>query len=318
MASNDEGSGSASRFTGDLMYRAATAYYLHDQNQGQVAEALGVSRPTVSRLLSEARRRGIVEIRVHRPDDEDVSSLEQACADILGIDRVYVVPSSGVGSIGAQMAPGVNRALEATGLEPGDALLISSGRTLYEVGQQALPSCPGVLVAPTVGGLEEPEPWWQTNEITRLFAERLSGHPVYLYAPALPSPLLSESLKVEPSFRRITHMWETAKAALVGVGAPPLLRSRRAAFFPSDEAALTASVGDVCSRFFDASGKAVSYDGADRVVAISAESLRRIPAAIAVAGGRDKVDSIRAGARGGYFNQLVTDGTTAQRLTVEK
>ena len=39
--------------------------------------------------------------------------------------------------------------------------------------------------------------------------------------------------------------------------------------------------------------------------------LRHIPVTIGVAVGKDKVESIIGGARGGYFNQLVTDPLTA-------
>jgi DNA-binding transcriptional regulator LsrR (DeoR family) len=42
--------------------------------------------------------------------------------------------------------------------------------------------------------------------------------------------------------------------------------------------------------------------------------LRHIPVTIAVAAGQEKIDSIVAGARGGYFNQLVTDPTTAAAI----
>ena len=315
MGMNEGSHPAASRFSDELMFAAASAYYLHNQNQGETAEALGVSRPTVSRLLSEARRRGIVEIQVHRPVGDDFSGLESECARALNIDLVYVVGRSGIGSIGAQMAAGVKRALEDANLSSGESLLISSGRTLYEVGMQTLVEYPGILVAPTVGGLQEPEPWWQTNELTRRYAERLSGRPVYLYAPALPSPLLRESLKAEPSFQRILHMWDTAKAALLGIGAPPLLRSRTATFFPSDEHALRNSAGDISSRFFDAEGEPMSYAGSERVVATTREQLRRIPASIGVAAGAEKVVSMRAAARGGWINRLVTDANTARLLS---
>lgn len=315
MVANEDAPPAVRRFSDEMMFAAASAYYVQEQNQGQVADALGVSRPTVSRLLAEARRCGIIEIRVRRPDPENRADLEQACADALGVDGVYVVKRTGLGSIGAMMAPGVERALIDAELSDGDSLLISSGRTLYEVGQQALTPHHGILVAPTVGGLEEPEPWWQTNEITRLFAERLAGHPIYLYAPALPSPLLSESLKVEPAFQRVAHMWDTAKTALLGIGAPPLLRTRAAAFFPSDEQALRESVGDICSRFFDTAGDPVSYSGSDRVVATTRDQLRHVPFSIGVAAGAEKVVSIRAAAQGGWINRLVTDATTARLLS---
>ena len=45
----------------------ARRYYLDDQKQSDIARELGVSRPLVSRMLSEARELGIVEITVHEP-----------------------------------------------------------------------------------------------------------------------------------------------------------------------------------------------------------------------------------------------------------
>ena len=67
-------------------------------------------------------------------------------------------------------------------------MLVSSGRTIYEVARFELPRLPGVVVAPTVGGTDQPEAWFQTNEITRLVAERIGGRPTFLFAPALPGP----------------------------------------------------------------------------------------------------------------------------------
>ena len=42
--------------------------------------------------------------------------------------------------------------------------------------------------------------------------------------------------------------------------------------------------------------------------------LQHIPVTIAVAVGKEKVDSIIAGARGGYFTHLVTDPATANDI----
>jgi DNA-binding transcriptional regulator LsrR (DeoR family) len=75
-------------------------------------------------------------------------------------------------------------------------------------------------------------------------------------------------------------------------------------------------VGDVCSRFYDRDGDPVGYPGSERLVATGLEELRRIPCSIAVAVGAEKVLSIIAGAKGGYFNHLVTDALTAESLLV--
>ena len=57
----------------------ARRYYLEDQRQSDIARELGVSRPMVSRLLSEARALGVVEITVHDPEAQSAGLLGQLC-----------------------------------------------------------------------------------------------------------------------------------------------------------------------------------------------------------------------------------------------
>ena len=47
-----------------LLHRAASAYYLEEMRQAAIADELGVSRPSVSKLLAEARRIGMVRFEV--------------------------------------------------------------------------------------------------------------------------------------------------------------------------------------------------------------------------------------------------------------
>ena len=55
----------------------ARRYYLDDQKQSDIAAELGISRPMVSRLLTEARQLGVVEITVHDPEVKAASLLER-------------------------------------------------------------------------------------------------------------------------------------------------------------------------------------------------------------------------------------------------
>jgi DNA-binding transcriptional regulator LsrR (DeoR family) len=314
--------GEASHFPPALLYTAARLYYEDDATQAEVAEQLGTSRATVSRLLAEAKRQGIVRIEVVPPAEARPGDLADRVARALGLESVYLCaalpsPAPGRGPIdvmGRALAPAVGRALSEAGLLPGDVLLVSSGRTVYEVAQHELTALPGVVVAPTVGGNDQPEEWYQTNEITRLVANRVGGRANYLFAPALPGPELYASLLNDPSIQRVLHQWPTARCALMGVGAPPLTRSDIPQFVPTGSTSLRAAVGDVCSRFYDRTGDAVDFEGSDRLLAVELEALRHIPVTIAVAIGRDKLDSITAGAAGGYFKQLVTDPATAEAL----
>jgi DNA-binding transcriptional regulator LsrR (DeoR family) len=176
------------------------------------------------------------------------------------------------------LAPAVATALTAIGLTAGDVLLVSSGRTMYEVAQFDLLTAPGVLVAPTVGGADQPEGWYQTNEIVRLVAHRIGGRATYLFAPALPGPELFETLQHDPAIQRVLHLWPQAKCVLAGVGSPPPLRAQTPSFLQTGAPSLRQAVGDLCSRFYNRAGEPVPFPGSDRLIALELEQLQAIPA----------------------------------------
>jgi DNA-binding transcriptional regulator LsrR (DeoR family) len=302
------------RFPRGLMYRAAALYYEQDVTQAEVAHRLRLSRATVSRLLAEARRAGIVRIEVTAPVDHELDGLAGRVAAALGLAAAWIAPSSVPGAKGEGLTSALSAALRAAPLAHGDIVLVSSGRTVYQVTQGALPRLPRPLVAPMIGGQDEPEVWYASNEIVRQLALRVGGDPVFLYAPALPGPELYRTLMDDPTTRRVIDLWSHARCAIVAVGAPPLTRTSLPRFIASDAASLHGSVGDVCSRFYDAHGDAVAFPGSERLIATRLERLREIPTTIAVAAGARKVPAILTGARSGYFNQLVSDAETAGRL----
>ena len=55
----------------------ARRYYLEDQKQSDIARELGVSRPLISRMLSDARELGVVEITIHEPGAKAASLLDR-------------------------------------------------------------------------------------------------------------------------------------------------------------------------------------------------------------------------------------------------
>jgi DNA-binding transcriptional regulator LsrR (DeoR family) len=304
----------SSRFSKALMHSAAALYYLEEVTQAEVAARLGVSRATVSRLLSEARREGIVRIEVVAPVDEDLEDLARRTAAALGLDAVHLAALPIRGAVGTALAPALSIPLRRMGLSPGDVMLVSSGRTVYEAAQGELPRLDGVVLAPMIGGQDEPEPWYATNEITRQVAVKVGGTPTFLYAPALPGPGLYERLLEDPSTQRVLEMWRSARCAVVGVGAPPATRTSLPRFAADSAGTLREAVGDVCSRFYDREGRAVAFAGSERLLATELELLREIPDCIALAAGSVKVAGIVVGAAAGYFNQLVTDASTASAL----
>jgi DNA-binding transcriptional regulator LsrR (DeoR family) len=312
-----------SHFLPSLLYAAAKMYYTDEATQAEVAEHLQTSRATISRLLYEARRQGIVRIEVVPTDNEAARDLGSRVAAVLGLTAVYISeppPPPGRSEtiedvMGSTLAAAVSRALLALGLDVGDVMLVSSGRTIYELARFELPKLPGVVVAPTVGGTDQPEAWYQTNEITRLVAERIGGRPAFLYAPALPGAELFQTLQTDPAIQRVLNLWPHARCVLTGVGAPPLVRTDAPQFVNvSTSPDLIEAVGDVCSRFFNRAGQPVAFAGSERLIAVDLETLKSIPTVIAVAAGTNKVAPIIAAARAKFFSQLVTDPRTAENI----
>ena len=312
--SSQASSNPATRFSPELMYAAARLYYVEEATQAEVAAALGTSRATVSRLLAEARRHGVVQIDVRPPAPSIDSDLAARTASALGLEHVHLSEGAAAPHLGASLAPPLSAALRQTGLQSGDILLVASGRSLYEAAQFELPRLPGVLVVPTVGGQDETDAWYHTNEIARAVAVKIDGRPVFLHAPALPGPELYVGLQREPSIRRVLALWREAACAVVGIGASPSTRDSISNSIPTDVPGMDHAVGDICLRFFDETGTPVTYPGIERLMALELGDLRDLPTVIAVAVGPEKVAGIVAGSQVGYFNQLVTDAPTAMLL----
>lgn len=298
----------------ETLYQAAHMYYLEDANQARIAEAMDVSRPTVSRLLQEARRVGMVKIEVIHPSASVTDSLAVELAEALGLEKAYLAEADQSGRLGAGLAPLVGEAIRDMELEPGDILLASSGRTIYELGSTTLPRLPGVIIVPTVGGQTEPEPWYQTNEIARSIAERTGARPAFLWTQALPSTEMFALLQQDPDFQRIQRLWGSAKGALLGIGAPPTTRSSISRFIPRDNDSLSRAAGDICLNFFDADGAEIHFPGSENMISTPPALLRSIPCSVGIAVGTDKARSIVGGANAKYFRRLVTDVRTAKAI----
>lgn len=314
MEAGQDQKGGRSRFAPELAYEAARLYYLDDETQAAIAERLAVSRPTVSRLIAEARRLGLVRIEVVDPRADERDELAGRLAEALGLQRVRIVPSVHPSRMGRDLAPAVTAELETMRLGPGDTLLCSSGRTVYEVVGQPLAPLAGVQIVPSVGGLSEPVAWYQTNEITRQMAERTGAFPAFLYAEAMPAPALRRSLDEDPTFRHITGLWSSAKGAIVGIGAPPTVRDSISRAIRIEQSDLVDAVGDVCLNFFDAEGRAIEFDGSERMVRTPWELLQRLEHVVGVAVGLEKTSSVLGAARAGLLRTLVTDLPTARAV----
>jgi len=94
----------------ELVVTAAILYYQQDRSQEQIARELGVSRPTVSRLLARARERGAVLVATGLWPGETALRLRAEHSSWSGLgggegllgERVLRVAVSGRGAAGRE------------------------------------------------------------------------------------------------------------------------------------------------------------------------------------------------------------------------
>lgn len=303
-----------------MTVQAARLYYEDDLTQQDVAKELGVSRPTVSRLLAQARKEGIVQITVIDPL-ATFEELENRLAEAFRLRRAVVV--SGEGAHGDMLRRRLGLAAARylnPALNDGDLVGIGWGRTLHAT-VEALDAGPRIRiqVLPLLGGLGQLSPSFQVNDLARRLAEAFGGRWQPLYAPAFISdPSAYQALTRVADIEAVFESWSNLDIVLVGIGHFALQRQSSMLFVDYMEDPLLqdlerrGAAGDLCGRFFDVHGQQCLYEPG--VIGISLEQLKAMDHVVGVAGGAEKITAILGALRGGYLNVLVTDTATAKGI----
>lgn len=66
-----------------LSINVAKLYYESDMSQQKIANELGISRPSVSRLLQYAKEHGFVQIRIIDPTERGLSLADELCKNTI-------------------------------------------------------------------------------------------------------------------------------------------------------------------------------------------------------------------------------------------
>jgi DNA-binding transcriptional regulator LsrR (DeoR family) len=306
----------------ELMLQCSRLYYENGQSQAEIAQALGISRPKVSRLLQGARDEGLVQIQIIDPFSEHVD-LEQALSATFGLKHAVVTAGNTAGEELTRKRIGWAAAAYLEGiLCDGQNIGIGWGRTLHATVQSmAETERKAISVVPLVGGLSRVAPSFQVNELARLLADVIGGTWQPLYSPAfMESELERVALLNSPDVRMVTTRWSELDIAIVGIGHFGFQTELRMLFAdyvdPSVQQQMedSGAVGDICARFYDIQGRPITGVGWKEQLGIGLEQLRRLDHVVGIAGSPVKADAILGALRGEYIDVLVTDEPTARTV----
>lgn len=308
----------------DLLISVARLYYLDGLGQHDVAAIVGVSRSTVSRLLTVARERGIVRISVDDYEPRD-QAREARLRKQFGLQRAIVVKTLGDSTENVRRTIGYFAAPPLAQLiREGMSVGVAGGRTLCEVMHcLAPPKDPQhITVVQLMGNIGPSVSRIDALELGRTLAERFAGAFYMLNAPAFAQDMRTRDVFMShEQMRAIWGRFNTLDLAFVGIGSlDDSAFVERSVLSPSEMAALKeqGAVGEICGRFFSEDGAECVSNVRDRVISIELDALRGRPEVIGVTNGSRRVAAVRAAIHGGLITSLVIDDIGADALCVER
>ena len=302
----------------NLLADVAEMYYLKGEDQSQIAKRMNVSRSMVSRMLTEARKLGIIKIHIERPVNHN-RELEKYFRQKFNLKDVLIVEQVNGQPLLPLLGKTAARYLEEN-IRPNQTLGTSWGTgisaTVDELEFEN--PIPGVRIVQMLGSLGARIKQYHGIAIVNRLVDKLDGEGVYLNAPFLVENAdLAKVLMESKDIVETLQLADQADVALLGIGSaePNVSAYVLAGYLAEQEMSdvyESGAVGDVCGLFMDINGRAVHSRLQDRMIGISLETLMKIPLRIAVSGGQEKIVPIIGALKGKMVNVLVTDAFTAQ------
>lgn len=303
----------------ELLVRISELYYQQQLSQQEISKITNISRPTISRLLEEAKDSGIVEIIVHSPIVKHAQLSNALRTQFQLRDAIVVAGEYEYPKALKRCAEMATRLLSII-LENNQTIGISWGRAL-DAFCEALPEMEfyNVNVVQMVGCLGTGNPRIDGLELALRISKKLYGTYSNIYAPVhVDSSLVYSYLTAEPQIEATLRKAAAADVVITGIGTlddtdGTLFKSN--CYPPSDREKLKrqGAVASILARWVDAQGREINLD--DRFVISAPLSAMKTPAwSIGINASAEKAASTLAVVRGGYVNTLVVDEPLAREM----
>jgi DNA-binding transcriptional regulator LsrR (DeoR family) len=302
--------------------RVARLYYFQRMTTAAIAAELGTSRATVSRLLSYAMEKGLVEIRVHDPQAQP-HQLETQIKARYGLRSIQVVPIP----VAASEEESLKRVAIQAGaylnslIVPDTVLGVAWGNTVAAIAENLAQKPVHEVDIVQLNGSGTGQSIVNTfgESIVLRFAQNYGARGHSFPVPAFfDYAETRRALWRERSVQRLRELQDRANILLFSIGAAETGSYVHTGGYLDAaefrEVQRDGVAGDIATVFF-------RHDGSWRDVALNArssgpglDSFQRAPHSICVVSGRGKLPGLRAALRGGFINELVIDEPTAGLL----
>lgn len=303
----------------EFLVQVAELYYQQNLNQQAISKIFNISRPTVSRLLEEARRRKIVEIIIHSPIEKNYE-LSEAVREAFNLKNCIVIDSQSPYQETLKRCSRAAANFLQSILESNVVLAVSWGSAITYLAQVMDSTVyQNVHVVQMVGCLAAGNPQQDGIEISMKIAEKLHADYSNIFAPVfVNSQLMAAHFMEEPRIVSTMERINIADIAVMGIGSVGdrnSILSTTESVLPEewDYLLKKGAVGHLLARMFDKDGKEIPIPNKS-AVSPPLDTLKKIRWTIGIAASSKKSAATLAAIQAGYINALVIDDGLAKAL----
>lgn len=302
----------------ERLIRVARMYYEQNMNQSAIARELGISRPLVSVLLSEARETGIVTITINQAENAQ-QLLAQRMETRFGISQVLILPdeesgdatNNAIAQAAFRYCFGGENPAKRVGVGWGSLL----GRmTDYAESLEDGSARTGGFLCPLIGGIGASYRGYHTNEIVRILSAKAGLPAEYLYMPAF---FDSESeLKFAhgmETYQSLYEKWEKLDLAVVNISNFPSYPDLGVRYRFGNRLTKEGAVCRILAHYFCIDGGVIEAN-VDNVVQASTEQLKKAKTTFAVCSTLLRPQSVMGAMASGMIDALMLPQSLAEQI----
>ncbi len=290
----------------EKLAKIARLYYIEDKKQSDIAKEIGVSRPLISRLLSDARELGIVEITIHNPEEKLRILLSELGRDSTIKDGVFVLDGTEHIKTNEAITESV---LELLTKINSKKLAIGWGTCIGNVANYLTrtPMLQSAVknICPLIGNSNLQFKAFQSNENVRLIAQGLGANPYYLYMPALAESYEEKELLCNTKlYRKIQEQWRNADTALVNIRNFPETPDFASSARYGSRLQKEKVVGSLLNYFYNENGDII-HNEHDFAIQIPLDVLKLRKSVVGVCAANVNLAAFTGAVRSGLFTHMV-------------
>lgn len=308
----------------DLIFLVLKDYYIDGMIQVQIAKKYNISRIAVSRLLSKARKKGLIEFIIKYPENfssHRAEKLEKYFREKYHLKECIIVQtqkghSETLKILSVQLSQLFNRIVN------NDTFIgVGWGTTLEGISKYIeIKSKKDIRVTPLLGGYSKFSDDAHSNNIARVIAKKFNGTSYVVNIPvSFDTKEIKESILADSTAKEIFKRIQIVDLAVLCMSD----LSNKSSLYKTGQLneddlyylSKLGVIGDINYVFVDKDGNFVPNEISDKTTNIfPIEMMKSAKNVVGIATGTRKAKILRAVLEGGLINILFTDSEAATKI----